>query len=680
MGLLIASPLFAIPQPGEVYREYTTSPAGNNWRVTNPAATDSGALAFLPNPILNTPALDLTNAVRAEAVLDVWGGHVRTINRQLRFNDHDWLEVPRPTLPGSPAQASFYYTQHNPTISVPLAHLQNGTNTFTGTCDHQFTTGWGQWGLYAVTLRIYYNPAAVSPPTGFISSPTAGDTFAENPSITLDAQAAAGIEQIDVIAWYDGFDENGDGIGLDWHEARFAPARGQPPTTTGHVGTLRSPPYSLDWDTRLMPDQPASALKLVARIRDQSGLWFVTPIIENLTLLRPDFSVQLIGPDSLPPAFGMRTGSIKERSVNLTVPPSVNLSQTASVGLHYRTWNGWDGYHEPWQLNDFSHPNDGKNHFYDYDLIDLPTSALRSGDNTFTIRSDTEEHALEVLAPGPVLTIRTRITPRPTRLTNLSARTYAGTGDEKLVLGLVLAGSGSHSILARAIGPGLEKFGVIGVLPNPQLSILRATETITANDNWSTPAKADFIATTAQQLGAFALDSTSLDVATLATVPSSAYTLHVADQSNGAGVALAEIYDNNGPASEDSLRMVNVSVRARVRGGDDTLIAGFVITGETPLRVLLRGVGPSLTSFGVPAPVANPNLTLFSGETIVAINDDWNQTTAIQSAAAEVGAFPLSDPRDAALLVTLPPGPYTLHASGELDDNGIALVEIYALP
>jgi hypothetical protein len=683
LGLLIAlisGSVYALPQPGEVYREYTTSNGGNDWRVTNPAATDPGALAFLPNPILATPSLDLTHAVRAEAVLDVWGGHLRTRDRQLRFNGHDWLDVPRPLLPGTEVFESLYYTQHNPTIEVPLAHLQSGPNTFEGTCTHSFTTGWGQWGLYALTLRIYYDPAKVTAPTGQITSPVSGATLTETPTVTVDAQAASGIKQIDVIAWYDGYDENGDGVGLDWHESRFVPSRGASPMLRDHVGSVTAPPYSIYWDATQVPDQPAADLKLVARIQDQNGLWFVTPIVEDLTLERTDFSVRLIGADELPPAFGMRTGALDERSLTLTLPTSIALNQIAEVGLHYRTWNGWDGFHEPWQLNDFTHPNDGKNHHYDYDVIAVPPSALLSDGNTFTIRSDTEEHALEVLAPGPALTLRTRITSRPTRLTNLSARTFAGSGDERLILGFVIAGTEPHSILSRAIGPGLQPFGVTGVLADPTLNLFRGNESLATNDNWSEAANSTTLATAAAQLGAFALTPDSRDAAALETIPAGSYTLHVADASDATGVALAEVYDHNGPGSADTLRMINLSVRARVRGGDDTLIAGFVVTGENPLRVLLRGVGPSLTGFGISDPVSDPRITLFSSTTEIASNDDWNSDPIAQSAAAGVGAFALTDTRDAVLVTRLAPGAYTLHISGAPDDNGIALVEIYALP
>ena len=119
----------ASPQPGEVYREYIISNDGNDWRVTNPTATDSGALAFLPNPILRTDPISLAGAVRAEAVLDAWGGHVRTIDRRLRFNGNDWLDVPRPLGADGAALSSFYYTQHNPEIPVPLEYLRSGENT-----------------------------------------------------------------------------------------------------------------------------------------------------------------------------------------------------------------------------------------------------------------------------------------------------------------------------------------------------------------------------------------------------------------------------------------------------------------------------------------------------------------------------------------------------------------------
>ena len=117
-----------------------------------------------------------------------------------------------------------------------------------------------------------------------------------------------------------------------------------------------------------------------------------------------------------------------------------------------------------------------------------------------------------------------------------------------------------------------------------------------------------------------------------------------------------------------------------MEGGDGTLIAGFVISGTTPLRVLLRGFGPSLIPFGVVNAVGDPRLVLFGPDGEIATNEDWAGAADVRAASELVGAFTLTSDRDAAILVTLPPGPYSLHIQAEPGDEGVALVELYELP
>lgn len=128
--------------------------------------------------------------------------------------------------------------------------------------------------------------------------------------------------------------------------------------------------------------------------------------------------------------------------------------------------------------------------------------------------------------------------------------------------------------------------------------------------------------------------------------------------------------------------LINVSSRARVGVGDDILIAGFVIEGPEPKRLLVRGVGPSLSSQGITDPLKDPKLTVFnSSQQAVAANDNWGDVAdplELSRTGSQVGAFPLTAAsRDAALLVTLPPGPYSVTISGVGGATGVALAEVY---
>ena len=130
-------------------------------------------------------------------------------------------------------------------------------------------------------------------------------------------------------------------------------------------------------------------------------------------------------------------------------------------------------------------------------------------------------------------------------------------------------------------------------------------------------------------------------------------------------------------------RLTNLSCRARVSPATGVLILGFVIEGPDSMRVLVRGVGPSLGIFGINDAIALPQLTLFNGAgQVIHENLGWQSgptATGLAEAMQQVGAFPLSSPNDTALLVNLPPGSYTAHIGGRSGSQGVALGEIYAV-
>ncbi len=125
----------------------------------------------------------------------------------------------------------------------------------------------------------------------------------------------------------------------------------------------------------------------------------------------------------------------------------------------------------------------------------------------------------------------------------------------------------------------------------------------------------------------------------------------------------------------------NVSTRGYV-SPTETFIGGFVIQGTAPRTVLIRGDGPVLSTFSVPSPLADPVVTVFNNTgSVVATNTGWGTNTnpaAVSTAALEVGAFALpSSSADSALLLTLPPGAYTVQITSAKGNSGIALFEAY---
>jgi hypothetical protein len=151
---------------------------------------------------------------------------------------------------------------------------------------------------------------------------------------------------------------------------------------------------------------------------------------------------------------------------------------------------------------------------------------------------------------------------------------------------------------------------------------------------------------------------------------------------NSAGAVTSSVAALGVISTANPGRLVNISCRATVGTGANILIAGFVVGGAGTSgseSLLIRGSGPALVPFGVTGTLADPQLQLFSGSTVLGTNNGWAGVTAISNAASAVGAFAWSSPtsHDAALLETLSGGGYTAQIAGESNDTGIALAEVY---
>jgi streptogramin lyase len=263
------------------------------------------------------------------------------------------------------------------------------------------------------------------------------------------------------------------------------------------------------------------------------------------------------------------------------------------------------------------------------------------------------------------------------RIINLSVRSYVGTGASEVTVGFVINGSGAKQMLIRADGPALTAFGVSGVLTNPQLTVFNSSNaTVDSDTAWGGSAT---LSNVFAAVGAFALQPTSADSAIFDTLPSGAYTAQIAGVNGSTGIALAELYDADG--GDPSTRLVNVSSRALSGTGSAVLTAGFVIGGSGTETLLIRGIGPGLTQYGVTGVLATPSVTVedSTGAT-VGSNTGWGGGATLTAAFAQAGAFALQpNSADSALLITLPAGSYTVQVAGTNNSTGIALVEVYEM-
>gem|GEM_PF-2267399 len=256
-------------------------------------------------------------------------------------------------------------------------------------------------------------------------------------------------------------------------------------------------------------------------------------------------------------------------------------------------------------------------------------------------------------------------------LANLSIRTGL-TGGQTLIVGAVISG-GTKSVLVRAAGPALNRFGLTG-MTDPRLELYAGQALVGSNNDWPLT-----LAPTFARVGAFAFDAGSRDAAFTQPL-TGAFTVQA--KGTGAGTVLVEAYDATGGVTP---RLVNLSARNFVGTGSDILIAGFALSGSGTKQVLIRAVGPALTAFGVPGALEDPRLEVYDGSgRSLAANDNWGTPVGSAAAAttatfAQVGAFPLAaGSRDAALLITLNAGAsYTVQVAGVNNTTGEALIEVY---
>ncbi|BET67459.1 hypothetical protein ASA1KI_23770 [Opitutales bacterium ASA1] len=270
------------------------------------------------------------------------------------------------------------------------------------------------------------------------------------------------------------------------------------------------------------------------------------------------------------------------------------------------------------------------------------------------------------------------------RLVNISTRGRVGTGDDVLIVGFVTIGGSPLRLLSRGVGPSLEQHGVSGVLTNPSMALHEGPTRIDGNDDWGDVSDTQLAVEEMGRVGAFDLLPGSPDSLVLSQLAPRAYTAVISGVGGAEGIVLGEVYDRTpAPEFHPYTRLSNLSTRGRVGAGDEVLIGGFVITGTVPKQLLIRGVGPGLIPYGVSGTLEDPFVRVLRDGVTLAQNDDWafsEQAEYVAAAFARAAAFEL-DPqgKDAALVVTLPPGSYTVILSGADGGTGVGLVEVYDL-
>jgi alpha-tubulin suppressor-like RCC1 family protein len=302
-------------------------------------------------------------------------------------------------------------------------------------------------------------------------------------------------------------------------------------------------------------------------------------------------------------------------------------------------------------------------------------------EGTCTIAADQPGDATYLAAPRVARSFQigaAGTSSNPARLFNISTRGKVLTGNDVMIAGFIIDGSAAKKVVINVAGPSLANYGIAGPLQNPTLTLVRSSDQaiLATNDNWQTQANPADVA--AINASGFQPNHT-LEPAIIATLGPGAYTAIVQGANGGVGVGLVGVFEVDHP----EVPMINISTRGQVLGGEDVMIAGFIVQGDSAKTVVVNVAGPSLANYGITNPLQNPTLTLVrsSDQVIIATNDNWQtQANPADVTAITNSGFKPNHTLEPAIIATLPPGAYTAIVSGATGGTGVGLVGVFAVP
>jgi hypothetical protein len=244
-----------------------------------------------------------------------------------------------------------------------------------------------------------------------------------------------------------------------------------------------------------------------------------------------------------------------------------------------------------------------------------------------------------------------------TRLGNISTRALVESGENVLIAGFIVTGTEDKKVLIRGLGPSVS---LAGRLADPTLEVRDQNGDVVhdskfyllRNDDWKS--KSDGTSQQADIEATGIPPANDLESAILATLPAygAGYTVILKGSHGGTGIGVVEVYDLE-PTSDSKL--ANISTRGVVSTGDDVMIAGTIVLGPGPQKVIIRGIGPSLRINGQPIAgrLMDPTLMLVDANGhLIAENDNWEDSPDRQ-AIMESGLQP-NDPLESAIMTKLP--------------------------
>jgi hypothetical protein len=379
-------------RPESVFREYS------NKKMFTPFKGEFAAYDSF-QVVLNID--DLKDATNAEVALNFWGGHIGTSDQTFKVNGSQKFEFPQPKTPGSP-YCYFRFGHGNPPVTISPSLLKTGENTFTFFCGKQICHGfnWPLYWLNSFTVRVFYNGNAKQYAKGKIRKrkPEDKETAYNLVGFETDVDDPAKVASVEYIGYYEDYDLDGDGKLEAWH---YTLNNGE---WSNIIGRQSVTPYSQNWNNNWVPEQTGT-IKVVAKINSRNGVSYLTPPAVFTQLRQHHSRIKMYRTESLEENFASRVSRRKECNIRI----DDKLADAISAYLILSSWSGEseDGAKHSLGINGkMLAESPGKLHDFAFLRIPVPLEYLKTGDNTFYVFSETEEHMFEINYPGPAILIR----------------------------------------------------------------------------------------------------------------------------------------------------------------------------------------------------------------------------------------------------------------------------------
>ena len=220
----------------------------------------------------------------------------------------------------------------------------------------------------------------------------------------------------------------------------------------------------------------------------------------------------------------------------------------------------------------------------------------------------------------------------------------------------------------------MSSLGLGDLLADPVLELRDSAAALLAqNDNWQ-----DDPVSAGQLIALGLAPQNANESAIVVTLAPGSYTALMSGKNQTTGIGVVEVYDASAAVPS---RLGNISTRGFVQTGANVLIGGFILgEGTASSNVAIRALGPTLGQFGLTNVLVDPTLELRdSNGALLTSNDNW-QDDSISAAQLTARGLAPSQPAEAAIFATLPPGAFTAIVAGKNGSVGLGLIEVYSVP